>query len=240
MRAYHHFSINRSRERILAGFSMLLLPIFMLAIFSFITKISFDSFVTALFISMVRVFAAYLAAVILAWIAVVTLVKGKTESVTLSLFDILQSLPTFTVLPIIMLYFGAGEFSIFFFLILTIIWPIIFSIVSALKQADKSWSEAITISKISGWNYLRYYLFPVTFPGVITGSIIGLGEGWEALIATELLIQTQKGLGPFFNNFSTNTPATLFGVLVFLSMIFTINKFIWLPMLDRSHKLLEV
>ena len=66
-----------------------------------------------------------------------------------------------------------------------------------------------------------------------------VGEGFEALIATELLIKIQSGLGPFFDKFSDNTSMTLFGVLVFLSVIFTINKFIWLPLLHRSHKLLE-
>jgi ABC-type anion transport system duplicated permease subunit len=111
--------------------------------------------------------------------------------------------------------------------------------VSALKQADRSWKEAVTISRIGGFDYIRYYLLPVTAPGIITGTIIGLGDGWEALIATELLLHLKTGLGPFFSSFAENTVQTMFGVLVFLSVVFTINKFILLPLLEKSHRLIE-
>jgi ABC-type nitrate/sulfonate/bicarbonate transport system permease component len=143
-------------------------------------------------------------------------------------------------LPVAVRYLGEGEFTIITFLSITIIWPIIFSIVSALKQSDKSWSEAVSISRIGGLDYVKYYLLPVTSPGIVTGAIIGLGDGWEALIATELLLETEKGLGPFFKGFSDNSAMTFFGVLVFLSIIFTINKFVWLPLLEKSHQRTEM
>ena len=186
-----------------------------------------------------RLGVAFIFATILAWFLVVILIRGKTESPALAVFDVLQSLPTFVILPIAIHFLGQSEFTIIFFLTITIIWPIIFSIVSALKQVDQSWLEAVAMSRIKGFDYLRYFLFPVTAPGIVTGAIIGLGEGWEALIATELLLDTNTGLGPFFSSFSSNTGMTLFGVLIFLSIIFALNKFIWLPLLEKSHRLVE-
>ena len=239
MRAYQHFSINRSTTRILPIAGILLVPVFLMFIFSVVTEISFNSFLNALLISFARVFAAYFFSLLLAWLVVVGFMRGKAENFFVSLFDVLQSLPTFTILPIAITFLGQSELVIFFFSVLTIIWPIIFSIYSSIKKADKSWQEAVTISKISGWNYLRYYLFPVTFPGIITGSVIGLGSGWESLIATELLTQTNKGLGPFFNLFSQNNSTTLLGILVVLSIIYSIDKLLWLPLLKRSNDLLE-
>lgn len=240
MRAYYHFSINRSWRHLVVVFAILFLPLLGLFLFSKFTTISFGFSLYNLVVSIGRLTVAFAISTIMAWALVVLLVRGKTEGTTLAVFDVLQSLPTFTILPIAVRYFGNGELTIILFLAITIVWPIIFSIVSSLKQADISWHEAVVMSRMKGLNYLRYYLIPVTLPGVVTGAIIGLGDGWEALIATELLLDTQNGLGPFFKSFSGSSGETLFGVLVFLSVIFVINKFIWLPLLDKSHRMMEV
>ncbi len=239
MRGYHQFSLNRSRRHLLVAFGVLILPLISLIIFSIVSKISFVGAVEDLLISMGRLGVAFVFAVVIAWTAVVLLIRGRTESSALAIFDVLQSLPTFTILPLAVHFLGDSEMTIIFFLTITIIWPIIFSIVSSLKQVDRSWHEAVAISRIRGMDYVRNFLFPVTAPGIVTGAIIGLGDGWEALIATELLLHTSRGLGPFFGNFSNNTTMTIFGVLIFLSIIFALNKFIWLPLLEKSHRLIE-
>lgn len=238
MRGYHQFSLNRSHTHLLVAFGVLILPLVSLLLFSFITKISFIHSLFDLLISMWRLGIAFIFATTIAWVLVVFLIRGKTESPTLAIFDVLQSLPTFTILPIAVRYLGDSEFTIIAFLTITIIWPIIFSIVSSLKQVNRSWVEAIQISRVKGFEYIKKFLFPVTVPGIVTGAIIGLGDGWEALIATELLLGTRTGLGPFFSHFSNNTTMTFFGILIFLSIIFALNKFIWLPLLEKSHRLI--
>ena len=217
---------------------MLLFPLGALLVFSLVTDINFEGAVFDLLISMWRLGCAFIIATTIAWVLVVSIIGSRAEGAALALFDVLQSLPTFVVLPLGVYYFGQSERTIIFFLAITIIWPIIFSIVSSLKQVNRSWREAVTISRVKGFDYIRYFLFPVTTPGITTGAIIGLGDGWEALIATELLLHTKTGLGPFFNSFATNTTMTLFGVLIFLSVIFTLNKFIWLPLLEKSHEMI--
>jgi ABC-type anion transport system duplicated permease subunit len=68
---------------------------------------------------------------------------------------------------------------------------------------------------------------------------VGLGEGWEALVATEIIVQSQTGLGSFFQSFAENPRVTAFGILGFLILIFSLNKLIWIPLLDWGHKKLE-
>lgn len=238
MQAYHHFSLNRSRRHLIVAFGILIFPLVALLVFAFVTDLNFGEALYDLSISMWRLAIAFVIATVVAWILVVTLVGDRTDSPALAIFDVLQSLPTFVILPIAVHTFGQTEATIIAFLALTIIWPIIFSIVSSLKQVNRSWHEAVTISGLKGYDYIRYFLLPVTLPGVVTGAIIGLGEGWEALIATELLLHTKTGLGPFFSSFSDNTTMTLFGILIFLSIIFALNKFIWLPLLEKSHRLI--
>ncbi len=239
MRAYHHYSLNRERRHLLVGFLIILLPLFALFAFSIVSGIQFHTVLYDLSVSMWRLFVALVISVVLGWVAVVVFVRGKTNNIALAFFDVMQSLPTFTILPIAVHFFGTETSTIILFLVITIIWPVIFSIVSALKQADQNLTEAIYISRLHGFDYIKYYLFPLTAPGIVTGAIVGIGEGWEAIIATEIILQAKTGLGPFFQSFADNSAMTTLGVLVFLSVIYTINKFVWLPLLEKSHQLVE-
>ncbi|HEV7423567.1 MAG TPA: ABC transporter permease subunit [Candidatus Paceibacterota bacterium] len=239
MRAYHHFSLNREAKHLIIGFLIILTPLFGLITFSFVSGIDFRTVLFDLGVSAWRLFVAFLIAMVLAWGLVVSLVRGKTGSTTLAAFDVLQSVPTFALLPVAVHIWGPSTWTIIFFLTITVIWPIIFSIVSALKQVERSRTEAVIVSRIRGLDYIRYYLLPLTAPGIVTGAIIGLGEGWEALIGTEIILNAPHGLGAFFQSFSSSSSMTLFGVLVFLTIIYAINKFIWLPLLEKSHELVE-
>jgi len=158
--------------------------------------------------------------------------------VALPIFDVLQSFPTFAVLPLATLAWGSSNTTVIFFLVITIIWPLFFSIVSSLKLINREWEEAAQMARLHGFDYIRWFLGPITIPGLITGSIIGLGEGWEALVATEIIVGSQNGIGSFFHAFATNPLITTLGVLGLLSVIFSINKLIWLPLLEWSHRLM--
>lgn len=114
-----------------------------------------------------------------------------------------------------------------------------FSIVSSLKLIRRDWEEAVEMTGLRGFNYWRKFLWPVSFPGLVTGSIIGLGEGWEALVATEMIVKTKSGLGHFFQVFLNNPPITGLGILGLLLLIFSLNKLIWLPLLDWGHRQME-
>ncbi len=162
-----------------------MLPLVALSTFSLVSGIAFSVVINSLFVSSLRLFISFVFATVIAWLLVVWLIRGRTASPALALFDVMQSIPTFTILPLAVHFFGNQEWIIILFLIITIIWPIIFSIVSSLKQAERSWEEAVVMTRIKGFSYIRYYLLPLTTPGIVTGAIIGLGDGWEALIATE-------------------------------------------------------
>jgi ABC-type anion transport system duplicated permease subunit len=85
-----------------------------------------------------------------------------------------------------------------------------------------------------------YFVFPISYPGLVTGSIVGLGEGWEAVVGAEIIVGIQSGgLGSFFSINSASSHLVIFGVLALLLFIFSLNKLVWLPMLERSHRLLS-
>jgi ABC-type nitrate/sulfonate/bicarbonate transport system permease component len=238
-REHKHLHVYQSKAHLFVTFLTLLVPFIFLAIFSQFAKIAITDLFTDTFVSLWRMLLAYLVAVILGWLFAVLFYKGHRGKVALPFFDVLQSIPTFAILPLVTYFVGPSNWTVIFFIMLNIIWPVFFSIISSLKLMKHDWQESVQIYGLKGWSYFRYYLLPVTWSGLITGSIIGLGDGWEALIATEIIVGMKNGLGSFFNANSTNVGITLFGTLGFLILIFALNKIIWLPLLDWSHKKTE-
>lgn len=229
----HH--IYKKYWHIFVVLGLIILPVIFFSIFSGFIGISPSVLFADIGMSLVRLLIAYSIATLLGWLLAVGFYKGNASTIALPLFDVLQSIPTFAALPLAILVWGKSDFVVIFFLVLAIIWPIFFSVMSALKMVKHEYDEAVHMSRIKGWDRVRYFLFPASIPGIITGSIVGLGDAWEALIATEIIVGLSTGLGSFFNTYSQNTTITLFGILGLLMIIFSINKMIWLPLLEESH-----
>ncbi len=234
-----HVKLYRNRWHLIVTIAFVALPFIFFLIFSRVANLSFPELMSNLALSSIRLFIAYLFAAFIGWTCAVLFYRGKLATLALPFFDVLQSFPTFAALPIAVTLWGPSETTIILFLVLTIIWPIFFSIVSNLSILRRDWREAASVYHLHGWNHFRYFLWPASRPGLITGSIIGLGEGWEALIATEIIVQAPKGLGAFFVSVNNNAIVTSFGILGFLLLIFSINKLVWLPLLHWSHEHLE-
>jgi len=218
---------------------LIIIPIIFFLFFAKFTKITINTLFTDIGVSLVRIIIAFFISIILGWSLAVLFSKGKLSTVALPLFDVLQSVPTFAALPLAVMYLGKSTTTVILFLVLAMIWPILFSIVSSLKLIKSEYHEAVDIYGLKGFKRLRYFIFPASVPGLITGAIIGLGEAWEAIIATEIIIGMRTGLGPFFQSFSNNPKITMFGILGILMIIFAINKIFLLPLLDKSHSLVE-
>ncbi len=235
----HRIKIYRSRKHLYVTLLTVVVPFLYLLLFSQFAKIAALTLFYDIGVSMWRLAIAYLISAVCAWVMAVAFFRGRRALIALPAFDVLQSFPTFAALPLAIAAWGPSNVTTIFFLIFTIIWPIFFSILSSLKLIKHEWDEAAQVYGLTGWDYLRHFLIPVSIPGLITGSIVGLGEAWEALVATEIIVGMKTGLGPFFELYSTNPGITMFGILGFLILIFSINKLLWIPLLDWSHRTIE-
>jgi len=235
----HHWNVYHSRWHMLVSLCILIIPFVFLLLFALGSGISVNTLFSDIGISVWRLFIAYFIAVAAAWLAAVSFYRGARAKFALPLFDVLQSFPTFAALPLAVTIWGRTNFTVIFFLVITIVWPLFFSIISSLKLIKPEWYEAALIARLPWKQYLNKFLLPVTIPGVVTGTIIGLGEGWEALVATEIIANIHSGLGSFFSGFSNNVTLTALGITGLLLLIFSINKLVWLPLLDWSHARME-
>jgi ABC-type nitrate/sulfonate/bicarbonate transport system permease component len=239
MAVVRHLHIYRNRWHLAAAFFFILLPLAYLFFLTRITHVPAEGLMTGMAVSLGRMIIAYILAAGLGWLFAVSFYRGRRSAIALPIFDILQSVPTFAALPLAVMVLGPTNVTVILFLVLAIIWPIFFSVVSSLKLIRPDWQDAAAIAGLSGWNYVRLFLWPVSFSGLVTGTIVGLGDGWEALIVTEIIVRVRTGAGVFFGAHADSPRLTLLGMLGLLLVIFTINKLIWLPLLDRSHRQLE-
>ncbi|MBI3684997.1 ABC transporter permease subunit [Candidatus Azambacteria bacterium] len=235
----HRLNIYETRRHLFFTVGIIMVPFVFLLLFSQAFQIPSHRLFFDVLISFSRLAVAYVIAATAGWVLAVSFYRGRRAVIALPIFDVLQSLPVFAVMPFAVFFWGASNFTVIFFLVLAIVWPVFFSIISSMKLVKHDWNEAAQILGLSGFQYIARFLFPVSVPGFITGSIIGLGDGWEALVATEIIVGMRTGMGNFFQSYSHDPAVTSFGVLGFLILIFAINKAVWIPLLDKSHARME-
>ena len=236
---HKHLKVYHSRKHLAITIFFVVIPFLFLFVFSRVAHIESDTLFYDLFISLVRLIVSYIIAVCVGLFLALIFFRGKRALIALPFFDVLQSFPTFAALPLAVYFFGQSTFVVILFLSINILWPILFSVLSALRMIKSDWEDAVTIVGLGGFAYIRHFLWPLSLPALVTGSVIGLGEGWEALIATEIIVNMKTGLGSFFQSHSSQTFVTVFGILGFLIIIFSINKLLWIPLMERSHRLME-
>ena len=219
-------------------FIVVILPVLFSLVILPLSHINAGTFLKDLGISALRLIIAYAISLFVALAAALLLIEGRLGAFFLPLFDVLQSFPSFALLPLIILWFGKSDLTVITFLVVTIIWPLLFAIISSMKTVREDWEEAATVFGARGWKRLAYFSLPISYPGIVTGSIVSLGDGWDSVIGAEIIVGLQAaGLGNFFTQ-AGSTQLILFGVLAMLLFIFAINKILWLPLLEKSHRLL--
>ncbi len=191
-----------------------------------------------LVLSTMRVFLAYFITLPIALIVVILITrKTKVEDFFVPVLDVAQSLPAFAFLPVMIALLGRGTLAISLFLTIEMIWPIVFTTLSAVKTTREDLSEAATIFQAKGVKRLWHFTLPSIFPSIVTGSIIGWGEAWETIVGAEL-IAGKNGIGAFIGKLNDSGNAFLFTVAVIILMLFlfVLNRLIWLPLLKKSTK----
>ncbi len=152
-------------------------------------------------------------------------------------FDILQNLPSFALIPLFIYFFGFTDMMIILFAVSSIIWPILFSVLTAIKSAHTDLNDAATIFGAHGMSRILYYLAPLSYPAILTGSIVGIAIGWESVIGAEI-ISNVAGFGAFIKGADVSgiSQAAVAGMLAILVIVFFVNRLIWAPLLAGSSK----
>lgn len=204
------------------------------------TNLSFYNFFIGFCYSLARTTAAYIIAFFVALgLALAMSANLWLENLLLPILDVMQSFPSFALFPVLV---GAlahyPEIVIVSVLALEMIWPILFAVVGGMKNRREDLEEAATIFGATGWKRLHHFTLPELEPAIITGSIVGWGEGWEFIIGAELLVSVNSGVGHYLGVLGSGHHNALLatGIILLMFLLFIINKVLWLPLLHNATK----
>ena len=210
----------------------------LLALLGYFANVSWDALGAALLRSTYRLAGGYVIGLLLGGgIAYLVGWSPRLSEGLFPVFDVLQNVPSFAVLPIFVALMGYTNSMIILFTATGVMWPILFAILSAIRNAHVDLNDAATIFGAQGARRVPYYLLPLSFPAIITGSIVGIAIGWESVIGAELIGRV-TGIGDYIGSASSLgvTPALFAGVIGILVIVFIVNRLVWAPLLADSNK----
>ncbi len=227
--------IYKKRHHRLISLGVLLVPLIMIIILGGVTKVGGLDILAAIGLSLFRLVVAYGISLVIGIALAIGFGGSRFGDSVIPIFDVLQNVPSFALIPVFAIFLGYTNTMAIAFAATSIVWPILFYVLTAIKTARTDLNEASLIFGATGWKRIVYYYLPLSFPAIITGSIVGISIGWEAVIGIEIIGLT-SGIGVFLNKASVNGQTSLLsaGVLGILLLVFTINKAIWVPLLHRT------
>jgi ABC-type nitrate/sulfonate/bicarbonate transport system permease component len=234
-RVIHGFYLTRKRRHRRTTFFFLAVIVLIIVTIGFYSGNSSTVLLNALVLSSSRLVIAYIISLIVAIIISVLVSSNKIGDSLIPLFDLMQNLPSFALIPIFVLWLGYTNLMIIVFAATSIVWPILFYMLHALKTVNKDKEDAAKIFGATGLKKMLFFSLPVAFPAAVTGSIVGFSIGWEAIIGVEI-IGLLNGIGTFINNSSNmEGKGLILGLSALLLVVFIINRFIWLPLLKKTQ-----
>jgi len=103
-----------------------------------------------------------------------------------TLMAIFNPLPSISLLPFALLWFGFGERPIVFVTYFGSLWPFTYNIINGLATIDKALLDAGRMFS-NGWMLFRHIMFPLALPNIITGFRSAWGISWRSVVAAELV-----------------------------------------------------
>ena len=97
-------------------------------------------------------------------------------------------------LPLLLVWFGFGLGTMTFVIVYTVIFPVVFNTALGVRSIAPELVRAAQSLGAPRWRILTEVILPGALPNIMTGLRNGLGYGWRALIAAEIIVGT-SGIG---------------------------------------------
>ena len=118
------------------------------------------------------------------------------------LVETLRPIPPLAWIPLSILWFGVGDTQNQFIIFLGIFFPILLNTIAGVRSVEPNLVRAARCLGAGEGAVLRRVVLRAALPQIVTGVRVGLGFGWMALVAAEL-IGANSGLGFLINDART-------------------------------------
>lgn len=110
------------------------------------------------------------------------------------LIQILKPVPPIAWIPLSVLWFGIDEGAKVFIIVLGSFFPILTTIVDAIRQTDQRYVELARTLELPRHLFIRKIMLPGAAPQIMSGLRVGLAMAWMCVVAAEL-IAASSGVG---------------------------------------------
>lgn len=119
----------------------------------------------------------------------------KIRYVVEAFISVFQPLPSISLLPFAILWFGLGWKPIVFIVTLSSTWPMMLNSMTGFATVNSTYKDVGTMYGLRGFSMFRYILMPCALPNLITGFRISWAHSWRTIISSELLFGAIGSLG---------------------------------------------
>lgn len=116
--------------------------------------------------------------------------------------EFIRPIPPLAWIPLSILWFGIGDLQIVYIIFLAAFFPVVLNSLAGARDVDTYLLRAGLSLGARPRELFLTVVLPAALPHVFTGIRIGLGIGWMALVAGEL-VAAPSGLGYMINNART-------------------------------------
>lgn len=133
-------------------------------------------------------------------------------------------------LPILLIWFGFGLTTMTFVIVYTVLFPVVLNTVLGVESVPRDLARAARSLGASPARVLFEVTLPGALPNIITGLRNGLGYGWRALIAVEMIVGT-SGIGfmMFDARRAGSTVEILLGMIILGLLWYIVDAWILAP-----------
>ena len=172
-----------------------------------------------LWYSLRRVFIAFAIAVVIG--IPMGLLMGYSKLINAwikPIFDLFKPMPPIAWISLAILWFGIGETSKIFIIVLGAIVPVILNSMNGIRLIDPSLYHAIRMLGGNSRQEIMEVTLPASLPAIFAGLQISLSMAWTTVVAAELM-GAREGMGfIIIRGMSVSNPAMIVGGMLVIAV----------------------
>lgn len=109
-------------------------------------------------------------------------------------FAMFRPVPPIAMIPLVVLWFGIGEFAKVFLIFMSAFFYVTLSVANGVKEIKQTLIRAAFMLGANNRQLFRYVIFPEILPSIFNSIKVGAAISWAVVVASEL-VAAQRGLG---------------------------------------------
>jgi NitT/TauT family transport system permease protein len=130
------------------------------------------------------------------------LISGRVRAVDdfiKPLLALFYPIPKAALIPILMLWFGAGDFSKILIIFLSVSLPLVYHSYQGAKGVDEKLLWSAAAMGTGGAKQLITIILPAALPEILLGTRVGIVIGVIVMVSSEMIVR-QNGIGSYLFN----------------------------------------